>query len=89
MFNGCTSLTTAPDLTASTLTQCCYESMFEGCTNLKSVKCLATNISAENCLKDWMSGVPAGGMFTKAASMDSWPTGANGIPDGWTVQDAS
>jgi hypothetical protein len=25
-----------------------------GCTNLKSVTCLATDISAKNCLNDWL-----------------------------------
>ena len=34
MFNGCTSLTTAPELPATTLAQFCYASMFSGCTNL-------------------------------------------------------
>ena len=35
MFNGCTSLTTAPKLPATTLVRWCYFGMFEGCTNLK------------------------------------------------------
>ena len=48
---------------------------------------LATDISANGCLIGWMSGVAAIGTFTKAASMTSLSTGANGIPSGWTVQD--
>ena len=34
MFNGCTSLTQAPELTATTLARSCYYSMFNGCTSL-------------------------------------------------------
>jgi hypothetical protein len=35
MFYGCTSLTTAPALPATTLNEYCYISMFYGCTNFK------------------------------------------------------
>ena len=35
MFAGCTSLTTAPELPATTLADYCYMSMFQGCTKLK------------------------------------------------------
>ena len=34
MFNGCTSLTTAPSLPATTLANFCYNGMFSGCTSL-------------------------------------------------------
>lgn len=87
MFWGCTSLTTAPDLPATTLVLNCYEYMFKDCTNLNSIKCLATT-GTNNC-RNWVNGVAASGTFTKAASITSWPTGVNGIPSGWTVQDAS
>jgi len=66
----------------------CYERMFEGCTNLNLIKCLATNISATSCTNNWVNGVAASGTFTKAASMSGWSTGNNGIPSGWTVVDA-
>ena len=88
MFSDCTSLTTAPTLPATTLAYGCYSSMFDGCSKLNSVTCLATDISASYCTGLWLSGVAASGTFTKAASMTSWPTGPNGIPDGWTVEDA-
>ena len=35
MFYGCTSLTKAPALPATTMAQSCYASMFYGCTSLK------------------------------------------------------
>ena len=60
--------------------------MFYGCTSLRSIKCLATNISASDCTADWLSGVSATGTFTKASSMESWTEGASGIPTGWTVE---
>lgn len=34
MFEGCTSLTTAPELPATTLASYCYQYMFQGCTSL-------------------------------------------------------
>ena len=89
MFMNCTSLTSAPELPATTLNPGCYYQMFSGCTSLKSVTMLATDITATNCLTFWMDGVEGvatTGTFTKAASMTSLPTGANGIPSGWTVK---
>jgi hypothetical protein len=61
--------------------------MFNGCTSLSSITCLATNISANYCLTYWVAGVSASGTFVKAASMTSWPTGDSGIPNNWIVQD--
>ena len=89
MFWNCTNLTTAPVLSATTLAQYCYYRMFIGCTRLNSITCLATNISASNCTNTWVQSVAASGTFTKAASMNDWTTGVNGIPSGWTVQDYS
>ncbi|WP_027729349.1 leucine-rich repeat protein [Treponema sp. C6A8] len=85
MFSGCTSLTTAPELPATTLADYCYRQMFNGCTSLNSVTCLATNISATGCTKDWLEEVASTGTFTKAEGMDDWTSGASGIPSGWTV----
>lgn len=49
---------------------------------------LATNISADNCLNGWVSGVASNGTFTKHPDMTSLPTGDNGIPEGWIVENA-
>ena len=89
MFQGCTSLTTAPELPAHILTSQCYRDMFNECSNLTYIKCLATNIRASSCLSSWVTGVAASGTFVKDANMSSWTTGNNGIPSGWTVQDAA
>lgn len=89
MFDGCTNLVKAPDLPAPTLKQNSYKSMFYGCSSLKSITCLATNISANWCLSNWVDGVAASGTFTKAASMESWTIGSTaGIPAGWVVVNA-
>lgn len=86
MFSHCTRLIAAPNLPATTLPDYCYYMMFYGCTSLRSIKCLATNISAYNCTAGWLSGVSATGTFTKASSMTDWTEGASGIPTGWTVE---
>lgn len=85
MFASCTSLTTAPVLSATTLTQGCYRHMFSGCTNLNYIKMLATDITATDCLYEWVNGVSASGTFVKDANT-TIPSGNNGIPTGWTVQ---
>ena len=89
MFFGCTSLTTAPVLSATTLVGSCYYGIFWGCTSLNSITCLATDISAPSCTYSWVNQVAASGTFYKHPSMTGWGTGNNGIPSGWTVQDAS
>lgn len=84
MFRGCTSLTTAPALPATTLAEYCYYCMFSGCTTMNNITCLATDISADNCLDAWVNGVSQTGTFYKKAGT-TWPSGASGIPEGWTV----
>jgi hypothetical protein len=88
MFKGCTSLATAPVLPAKKVADAAYYSMFNGCTSLNYVKCLATDISEDGAVEDWMKDVPAGGTFVKATTLE-WPTGASGIPDGWYIENAT
>ena len=92
MFRGCTSLTTAPTLNATTLAEDCYRFMFSGCTNLNYIKMMATDISADNCLYEWVSGVAASGTFVKNSAATWNPEevrGVNGVPTNWTIQTAS
>jgi hypothetical protein len=84
MFTRCTSLTTVPELPATTLVYYCYSEMFYGCTSLNEVHCDATDISATDCLTDWLAGVSQTGDFYKP-STTTYPTGASGIPSGWTI----
>lgn len=88
MFGDCTSLTTAPVLPASKLSDSSYAGMFSGCSNLSYLECLATDISASSCVSSWLMNVSSTGTFVKSAQMTAWPTGASGIPSGWTVEDA-
>ena len=86
MFRGCISLTTAPELPATTLAHSCYRSMFSSCTNLNYIKMLATDVSADEALGDWVYGVSSTGMFVKNSAATWDVTGVNGIPTGWAVQ---
>ena len=49
MFNGCTSLTTAPELPATTLANNCYSMMFWNCTSLTQAPELPATTLAERC----------------------------------------
>ena len=49
MFRGCTNLTTAPALPATTLAQYCYREMFRGCTNLTTAPELSATALANYC----------------------------------------
>lgn len=84
-FYGCTSLSQAPALLATTLVDSCYSYMFYGCTSLTEIVCQATSgINESSSTNSWLSGVSSTGTFYKKAGV-TWPTGANGIPTGWTV----
>ena len=52
MFEGCTGLTTAPELPATTLAKSCYDSMFKGCTNLKTAPVLHATTLADWCYQN-------------------------------------
>ena len=49
MFYGCTSLTTAPELPATTLAVSCYNGMFYGCTSLTTAPELPATTLADYC----------------------------------------
>lgn len=80
------NITVAPILPATILARNCYNQMFDQCSKLNYIKCLAINIYANNSTNNWVRGVAASGTFVKDASMYDWPTGTNGIPSGWTVE---
>jgi hypothetical protein len=88
MFLSCTSLTTAPKLPAITLRTTCYKEMFWGCSSLNHIEMFATDISATDCLTNWVDGVAASGTFVKNSAATWNVTGVNGVPSGWTIQNA-
>ena len=49
IFQGCTSLTTAPELPATTLSEGCYKSMFDNCTSLVQAPELPATTLAQAC----------------------------------------
>ena len=56
MFGFCTSLTTAPELPATTLANYCYNYMFSGCTSLTSAPELPATTLANYCYNYMFSG---------------------------------
>lgn len=88
MFSGCRFITTANELLADTMANECCMHMFQGCSALTRIECLATDVSASDCTYRWVYGVSTTGTFVKNHSMTGWTTGYDGIPSGWTIEDA-
>jgi hypothetical protein len=71
MFEGCTNLTTAPELPAATLTYGCYQQMFQGCTSLTKAPKLPATTLAEQCYYGMFSGCTSlTSAYVKAAYID-------------------
>ena len=86
MFSGCKGIEKAPELPAPTLVKDCYQEMFFDCSKLNSVKCLATDISAEGCTKNWLTnaGTEATGEKVLETLVPMTSGSDDGVPDGWT-----
>ena len=56
MFDGCTGLTSAPELPATTLADNCYYDMFGGCTGLTSAPELPATTLASRCYRYMFNG---------------------------------
>lgn len=81
------AFTEAPVLPAPTLVDECYRFMFYKCSNLSNIKCLA-RYSISGNTPNFTTNVAAAGTFTKYAGV-VWPSGNAGIPNGWTVAEAT
>ena len=88
MFNGCKGIEKAPELPAPKLEKNCYQEMFYDCAKLNSVKCLATDITAENSTKDWLgkAGTEASGEKVLESVVPMTPNSDDGVPTSWTAQ---
>ena len=64
LFYGCTNLTSAPELRATTLSWGCYTAMFQGCTSLTSAPVLPATALAKYCYQ---------GMFQDCTSLITAP----------------
>ena len=56
LFEGCTSLLSAPELPTTTMEYGCYAQMFSGCTALKSTPELPAEVLAMNCYQRMFRG---------------------------------
>ena len=56
MFNGCTNLTSAPELPATMLAERCYYGMFYGCTSLTTAPVLPATSLKASCYYSMFSG---------------------------------
>lgn len=56
MFQSCTSLTTAPVLSATTLAYGCYKNMFNGCTSLTTAPVLSATTLRSDCYSSMFEG---------------------------------
>jgi len=65
LFNGCTSLTTAPEIPANTLVYGCYYQMFYGCKELNSVTIKAKENNATYAFFRWLNNVANTGTIRK------------------------
>ena len=87
MFTGCTSLTAAPTLLATTLAKNCYFEMFRSCSNLSSIQVAFTDwTDTEDATKYWVYEVAANGVFTKPVTL-STEFGESRIPTNWRIKD--
>ena len=57
--------------------------MFFGSQKINYVKCLATDISATDCLTDWLDGTMLLGTFITAENKPAYESGTSGIPSDW------
>ena len=88
MFKDCTSLTTAPELPATTLVNRCYVDMFYNCVKLVNVTALFTSPPSSTYTANWLYGVASTGTFVRSASA-TWESsitrGVDTVPTGWTI----
>ena len=88
MFTGCKGIEKAPELPAPKLEKNCYQEMFYDCAKLNHVKCLASDIKAENCTKDWLGKAGTEATETKVLEsvVDMTKNSDDGVPTSWMAQ---
>lgn len=74
MFNGCSNLTQAPELTATTLTDYCYYYMFRNCTSLTQASELPATTLASNCYYSIFDGCTS---LTRAPALPATTLASN------------
>ena len=74
LFSGCTSLTQAPALPATTLASNCYNSMFRGCTNLTQAPALPATTLKTYCYYQMFRGCTS---LTQAPALPAMTLASN------------
>ena len=74
LFKKCSSLTSAPELPATTLTSTCYANMFDGCTSLTQAPELPATTLAGSCYANMFRGCIS---LTKAPELLPATTASN------------
>jgi hypothetical protein len=87
MFANCINLEVAPVIKAVTAGQYAFENMFNGCSKLSRIECMYTGNKGYHYTYQWVKDVATEGVFIKNPEA-TWPSGEDGIPSGWTIQDA-
>ena len=90
MFSGCTGLTAAPALSATTLAAYCYDSMFYGSTGLTAAPALPATTLAANCYSSMFNGctgITSHHVATLNDSVDVFKD--NSSCDTFTIDDAT
>lgn len=75
-------------LPATVLVEECYQSMFKNCKRLSSIKCYATDISANKCTAGWVFGIDEyyGDFYYASGTLEAWTrkvVGDDGFPYNW------
>lgn len=86
MFESCNQLMYPPVLTATTLLAGCYWAMFRKCANLKEMTSYASDISASNCLGNWV--LNAGTVYRVTfhnLGRATYTRDYNGVPASWNL----
>lgn len=89
MFEGCKNMEIAPVLKPLTLGNMSYSRMFYNCSKLRYIKAMFTSTPTNGNAGSWVGGVASEGVFVKNSAATWNVSGANGVPEGWTVQTAS
>lgn len=84
MFDYCKSLVTAPLLPATFIEENCYGGMFEGCTALENVYCLAETNDGTST-GSWLYEASATGTIVVSSNSCLALDTVDGIPTGWTI----
>ena len=88
MFRGCTSLTTAPSLPATTLAENCYGYMFNGCTSLTTAPALPATTLAEDCYDSMFNGCTSLQVYSSSGTghTKAWRIPTSGRASSYTYQ---